>query len=387
MIAVVILGYSSFARRIEEGVCEYAGAHDAARWGTLVSIPTDQVKARNLSSYRLDGMVAGIVSPAMLDRIRAVGVPLVNVSGSQQTTGFPSVLLDDLRIGRMAGEYFLERGYRHFAYMPTRHLPFFALERGRGYVEAVQRAGYPVSWFQETGGVPPGGAVPYAGTLFEWLRDLPKPVALFAAQDLLASELYRTAVALGLDVPEQVSILGVDNDSNAHFGTVGISSVEVPLRDVGLQAAEMLDRILDGVPLAHPTVRLPPLRVVSRTSSAAHAVDDPLVLEALRYIRQHAHTGIRVDDVVRAMPTSRRSLQRRFEAVLGSTITHEILQVRLHRAERLLLQTGLPVQEVAEACGFGDRNQFFVAFRSATGLSPRRFRAGDAARRPGPLDG
>lgn len=332
-----------------------------------------------LPQYRLEGVVATIASLAMLRDVRQLGVPAVNLSGRLRRTGIPSVTLDDMAIGRMAAEYFLARGYRHYAYLPTGYGPAFAIDRGRGFVVALRAHGFGVSWFHGSGMPVPPGATPSEGTLANWLSTLPKPVALFAAQDILADEAFGIATATGLQVPEQVSILGVDNDRGAHYGDVGISSIETPMLRLGYEGAALLDRILDGTaPPEQPTL-LPPVRIITRTSSDAHAVADRAVLDAMRFIRDHAHERVGVDDVVRAARTSRRSLERRFESVLRSTVLAEIQQARILRVKRLLLQTRMTIQEVSDACGFGDRNRFFVAFRSVAGQAPTAFRASPQA--------
>lgn len=375
MIATVNLGRSIFGRAVEEGVSRYATEHALERWGTLVGIQAEMVELGALPRYRLDGLIAALNSVPILKHIQNADVPCVNVSGTFETTGVPSVLVDDVAIGRMAADYFLARGYRHFAYVPIAHLPHYALQRGVGFTQTVRAADYPVSWYLEPGAQVPEGVLPTSDTLTAWLRSLPKPVALFTTQDRVANDVYRVAMASGIGIPDEVSILGVDNESHLHFGSQGISSIETPLRDLGQAAAALLDRLLDGDPPPARPIRLPPIRVVTRSSSDTWAVDDPLVLQALRFIRERAPSGIGVEDVVHAVPLSRRSLQRRFAAMLGSTVSREILHVRLQLARRLLTQTRMNVQEITEACGFGDRNQFFVAFRTSTGQSPSRYRA------------
>lgn len=381
MIATVNFGRSIFGRAVEEGVLRHAAEHDLERWGTLVGIQPEMVELGALPRYRLDGLIAALNSVPILRHIQKAGIPCVNVSGTFEKTGVPSVLLDNAAIGRMAADYFLARGYRHFACVPISHVPHYAVQRGVAFTQAVRAADYAVSWFVEPGVRVPEGVVPTGRTLTAWLRALPKPVAVFTTQDRVANEVYRVAMAAGIGVPDQISILGVDNESHLHFGTLGISSIETPLQALGQAAAALLDRLLDGEPPPASPIRLPPTRVVTRSSSDTLAVDDPLVLQALRFIRERAPAGIGVEDVVQAVPLSRRSLQRRFSAMLGSTVSREILHVRLQLARRLLMQTRMNVQEITEACGFGDRNQFFVAFRASTGQSPSRYRATSSAGR------
>lgn len=376
MIAIATFSEGIYGRLLQDGICAYAATHSPDRWGDLVIIPGERLLAGALSRYRLDGAIVAIADRKLLRQVRSMRLPVVNVSAMLTRTSLPTVIPDNAAIGQVAARYFLDRGYSQFAYVPTDRRVAYVEQRGSSFASAVREAGYKVWWYGSFPERLPSGAVRIEGTLREWLRRVPKPVAVFASQDSAAADVHATVTAAGLSIPEHVSILGVDNDPNMHFGALGISSVDLPVRQIGSKAAEMLDRMLDGhlFDERERIVRLHPGEIITRASSDASNIGDPEVLEALRYIRQHACNGIRLRDVVDAVPISKRSLQRRFVAATGIGISEEIARVRVHNAKKLLLTTHLRIEEIASDCGFGDRNQFFVAFRAATGRSPRQFR-------------
>lgn len=361
-------------RPIQDGVCRFANRHDPQRWGGLMAIPAEMFAQGQMGRYRLDGLIASVTDRRVQRELMALGIPVVNVADMLIRPHFPTITVDDHAVGQAAAQYFLGRGFRHLAYLPGAGQDAFSEQRGAGYVAAAQAAGYSVSWFGRPPIRPLRGALPASGTLADWLARMPKPLAVFSVLGQRSADLYATATAARLSVPEQVAILSVENEPGLHFGLMGLSSIELPLERIGYAAAAALDRLMDGGwPEMHIT-RLPPGPITTRTSSDTRAVNDELVLEALRFIREHAAEAIGVDHIVSALPVSSRSLQRRFQAAIGATINQELTRVRVAHASKLLLTTGMRVAEIAEACGFVTRNRFFVAFRAATGGSPQQYR-------------
>lgn len=328
-----------------------------------------------LAGYRLEGLIAAVYSNAVEAEILSLGIPAVNVSSALAHRSIPSVRIDQHQIGVVAAEYFLARGYRHFLFVPDRgdHHAFIA-ERGQGFITTARAAGGAVSVHADW----PESAFPNAtrgrGALTSWIAALPKPVAIFASSDFAAAEVHAEVVAAKITVPEQAAILGVGDEHEAHFGDWGISSIATPYESVGYRAAAMLDAMLDGSSPAPAPLQTLPIRVISRVSTDARAVDDVEALQALRYIREHACAGIGVGDVVEQVPLSRRTLERRFRAAFGRTIRQDIQRNRIAQARKLLAATHLGVGEVAAASGFQDRSQFFITFRAETGLSPTAYR-------------
>ena len=163
----------------------------------------------------------------------------------------------------------------------------------------------------------------------QWLKRLPKPVAVLACNDLPACDLAVVCRSLGLRVPDDVALLGVDNDElECRLATPPISSIDIPAQRIGYEAARLLDQLLHGKRPANRSLFLPPIRVVTRQSTDTLATGDHVVRAALSYIREHATSGITVDSVVRQIDASRRELERHFRRVLGRSVLTEIRRVR-----------------------------------------------------------
>jgi LacI family transcriptional regulator len=180
---------------------------------------------------------------------------------------------------------------------------------------------------------------------------------------------------LDIAVPEQVAVIGVDNDERlCQLCTPPLSSVVPDSRGAGYQAAELLDRMMRGERIRAQATLLSPLGIAERQSTDVYAVDDADLATALRYIREHACEGITVSDVLRVVPLSRRMLEHRFQRVIHRSPHSEIVRIRMERAARLLRETDLPLSEIASRAGFTSSIYLSKAFKHHTGVSPREFR-------------
>lgn len=214
--------------------------------------------------------------------------------------------------------------------------------------------------------------------VLRWVRGLPRPVGVFAANDAWGVQLIEVCRQANLRVPDDVALVGVDNDDLlCEMARPSLSSVAVPAEQVGFEAAALLDKLLAGETPAAGSALFPPVRVVARQSSDLLALDDAEVAAAVRLIRR-AGKPIQVADILREVAISRRALERRFAAVLGRGLGEEIRRVRVERARELLAGTELPMAAVAARAGYSGVTRLCVAFRKGTGYAPadyrRRFR-------------
>jgi LacI family transcriptional regulator len=207
------------------------------------------------------------------------------------------------------------------------------------------------------------------------LKREPKPLAVLASNDVAAADVLSACLRLGIPVPESVAILGVDDDDLVvSIARPALASIEIPARQLGYEAAALLERLMDGAKPPRKPILLAPTGIIVRASADIFAVDDPDVAEALRFIRENAAEPIRVHDVLAHVALSRRTLERRFVKQLGRTPLAEIHRVHLDRAKRLLIDTDLAIPAVAHAAGFGDDTRFNFMFRRDAGMPPTAYR-------------
>ena len=210
-----------------------------------------------------------------------------------------------------------------------------------------------------------------------WLKSLPRPVAIMACNDICGRQVLEASLGQGLNVPDDVAVLGVDDDGLiCNLANPPLSSVAFNLEQAGYQAAEVLDGLMAGRIREPQRIMVPSLWVVARRSTDVIATDDRHLSGALRFIRDHARHAIGVSDVVQQAGLSRRGLEIRFRQILGRSIRSEIERVRLAFAKQLLLETALPLQRIATLVGFGSLPYLSNVFRRETGLTLAQFRRG-----------
>lgn len=328
-----------------------------------------------LARWRGEGVIARLQNPALVAGVARLGIPVVDVLGVVNQAGFPLVHVDDAAIARLAAAHLHERGLRQFGYFgiagenwSERRREAFAaavgLARGdlRVY-ESPRHLTVGKAWDQE------------ADRLARWVEGLPKPVGVMICSDQRGSQFLEACRRAGAQVPDEVAVIGVDDDEPlCEVCHPPLSSVRPAHSRVGYVAAELLDRLMAGrQPPAKP-ILVEPVGVTTRLSTDVLAVTDASLASAVRLIREQACAGLRVEMVARHAGLSRSVLQRRFREALGRTVHEEILQTRLKRACELLTETELGLVDVAERAGFRHQEYMGAVFKAHLGRTPAQHR-------------
>ena len=305
-----------------------------------------------------------------------MGRPVVELY-ADRTLGVGLVHPDDEAVARLAAEHFIDRGVRNFAFFCTDHANWI-LSRRRAFELALERRGLLCRSFDFTPRSGAAGKKPRQiddPSVIDWLHKLPKPCGAFCASDFYAMRLARTCRACGIIVPEQLAILGVDNDA-VFCGACSppLSSIDLGPARIGYEAAALLDRMMAGRSPAKSGVSVEPRGVVTRESTDILAIDDADVAQAVRLIRKQACQRLRVAQAAAAVGLSRRVFEQRFQHALRRSPKDEILRIRMERARTLLSTSNMAVALVAKKCGFASQEYFARAFRRRNGATPRAWR-------------
>jgi len=374
-VAIVLDVTNVYGQAILRGVMKVASTE--RRWITHKDfIRTPESFAR---MPRCDGAIVTSLSPDALPAVLSKAKHIVMCSGGADPKQTPVVSIDDVAVGEMAAEHLLNCRLQHFAFYPGGYGGWATLENRRGsFINRLKKEGFecvvsPVSWPNELEWL----AHAHRPAVIDWLRSLPKPCGILCLDDRTADDLSEACLLGGISVPDQIAILGINNDDlTCELAWPPLSSIDAGFSRVGYQAARMLDRLMAGEKLKpeERVVRLPPLGVVQRTSTSLTAVSDPNLADAIKFIRDHACDPCTVYDVLRHVPVSRRSLERQFAEQFGRTPHDEITRVRMEQAKRLLASTQLSLSEVTERCVFSGIQNLARSFRKETGMTPAVYR-------------
>ncbi|MGC4068649.1 MAG: substrate-binding domain-containing protein [Polyangiaceae bacterium] len=211
--------------------------------------------------------------------------------------------------------------------------------------------------------------------LVKWLAGLPKPCGLFACADSWTRVVARYCQVANLKIPEQLALVGVDNDViDCEFAAPSLSSVAIPWRQVGASVAQLVGRALDDEDIGGSRLLIEPVDVVVRRSSEIFAVSDPVVRRAVEWIESQAGSRFSVPKVAKSVGVTRQTLERRFRAVLGRTVLQEVRRAHLQIAKRLLASTTYELSRVAKESGFASSSQLSVVFSKELGMPPGSYR-------------
>jgi LacI family transcriptional regulator len=334
-----------------------------------------ELRPQSLLGKKCDGMIAR-ATPQMARQMADAAVPLVNVWSGSPAKDVPSVFPDAQACGKMATEHLLLRGYRQFAFQGyVRH---GSTQRALvGFKAALREAG--CSWTTQLisphANERPRSWEPYLARMDQWIATWKTPIGVLVIHSGFCRFLATACLRAGLRIPEDVALIGFGNEPLicTHLEPT-LSAIDMGFDRVGYEAASLLERLMAGKRAPEAPVLVEPTELIVRRSTDSYAVSHPVVRQALTFIAEHSHEGIRVDDVVRHVGVAVRSLERYFGESLGRTMTEEIARLRLERATRLLVEGDEPIKQVARACGYGDANYFHKVFINAHGVSPREYR-------------
>jgi LacI family transcriptional regulator len=379
-IAVLVESSRGYGRGLLHGVATYVREHEP--W-TIHNHERRLYDAAPewLDRWRGDGIIARISTPRFARQIARLRVPTVDLLGLHRLKNVPVIITDHRAVARLAADHLLARGLVHFAFCGFAGI-HFSERRSEYFTEYLAERGHAVSVYAEPRAARRRNAaaievesLPSMAHLAAWLKSLPKPVGLMAATDDRAHHVLNVCGECGIAVPDEVAVIGVDNDEMlCDLCDPRLSSVALnPLR-VGYEAAALLSRMIRGKSPPKRELLIPPLGVVTRQSTNVLAISDADVAAAVRFIEQRACEGIGVDDVVRHVHVSRSTLKRRFAAVLRRSPKSEIDRVQMERVMHLLSTTELPLSKIADLAGFQHVESLCKLFRRKTGTTPGRYR-------------
>ena len=379
VVGIRVPSWASFTRPIFRGIVDFIRNNEQWQIQTLVDSTNEMAPVVIDEHWDGDGLILFRYSPEEAENFRQRNIPVVNLSAECADKGFPSVLPDNPEIGRQAAQHLLTLGLKHFSYWgdPSR---IYSQQRGKAFSQAIHDAGFECIDVQfEPDHFPwEGRWVKMHEQIVDELNRLPKPIGIFAKDDMLASNIIRICNELGILVPEEIAVMGTNADEVfCQISTPPLSSVAYPGERVGFEAARLLSSMMNGKSVAGDHLETIPIReIVARESTNTLAVNDPAITQAVQYIRSMAPLyPIHVSEVAARSPLSLSGFNKHFVQQMGHTPKEEIKRVRLAKVRVMLKNTQQKIRHIAREMKFESPEELSRFFKRETGLAPKDYRS------------
>jgi LacI family transcriptional regulator len=378
-VALLVETSRGFGRDFLLGMARYSRLHGP--WSFHITPGDYKQVVPKMKQWGGTGIIARIADHRIAKAIVNANVPTIAIgltddqmSPDNPLSRFSEISSDPVEVSRLAAEHLLERRLTHFAYVGSDDRGW-SRRREKAFLEYLSERGFEPYVYA-------GPKVPKdrvwereQAFLTRWIKRLPTPIGVFACDDDRGREVLEACKLAGLNVPEDVAVLGVDDDEVfCELADPPLSSIALNAETAGYRAAALLDEMIQGHEKKRQRIVVEALGIVRRRSTDIIAVDDEEIANAVQFIRRQQGHNISVDRVAEKVATSRRSLEKRFRQVIGRTILEEIQLTKLERAKRLLLETTYPISKVAEIAGFGSAGYFIQFFQKQVGRTPRKYR-------------
>jgi LacI family transcriptional regulator len=358
------------------GIARYAELHGP--WA-FYRKPRYYIKAgsqamtlKQLKDWQPDGII--VSDSEKLNEIVKLKIPTIIHSIENDKHSLPTVLGDCSKSGKMAAEHLLERGFKNFAFCGVGGF-YWSSNRFESFSSRISQAGFETSFYKQTPSRMQKSFEKEQKLLIDWLKSLTKPVGIMACADDCAQHIAEACEIAEIRIPEEIAVIGVDNDEMVcQFSTPPLSSIAMNFERAGFEAAELLDKIMAGKKPTYKNITVDATHVITRQSTDVLAIEDPDVVEAVRFIRQNSKQPIQTCDVLNEVGCSRRNLHRKFKLVLGRSVSDEIKRVRIEQITSMLLNSNLSIAQIAYKLGYCSPDHIARYFRDEKKVSPLAFR-------------
>ena len=362
----------SYGRGLLRGIARYSHLHGP--WSFFNERGEPEEILPYLKNWNPNGIITYTFDEKNINSFIPKGLPAIVIGSNFEIPGYPNVLGDQENHSKAAADYFLNAGFQNFAYCGFSNLEWSQL-RGRYFAERLKEEGIEVSYYESPLLFYHKNWQNEQEELAAWLVSLPKPVAVMACNDERGRHVLEACKIAELAVPEQVAVIGVDNDEAiCELTQPPLSSVAVNTEKAGYEAAELLDKMMNGQKGPYENIIVQTMRVVPRQSTDILMIQDESVARAVNFIRVNAKRQLQVQDVVNTVAIHRRGLERRFKKSMNRSVHEEIRRVRIELIKKLLLETNMTVSQIANQLDFNEIPHLTRFFSRETGLSPNEFR-------------
>ncbi len=338
----------------------------------------ENLSMENLANFakewKADGIVATLYNHADIQKLIDLNIPVMTEDFKERFQEFSNITGDYFEQGQMGAKYFINKGYSNFAFYGFNNI-VWSRERGEGFEDTVIQHGGKVHFFnpkkistRELWHYKPSA-------LSKWLTSLPKPIAIMGCDDERAQNITEACRHSNIKIPEEVAVLGVDNDDlTCNLCDPPLSSIGLGIEQGGYESAKLMHQLIENKSQKPHNIIVKATTVHTRQSTDICATTDKQIATALKFIHQNIENNINVEDILKEVSVSRRVLEKRFFVVTGSAIYKYICNLRIQKFSKRLLESEKSIYEIAVELGFNDNKNLSRLFKQIQGCTPLQYR-------------
>ncbi len=324
--------------------------------------------------WEADGIIGQFYNDEEVNKFTEANIPVIAVDFKERFTDIPNITGNYHQTGRLGADYFLKKGFKNFAFYGFNNI-VWSRERAEGFEERIQEAGFDVHYYELKDSRSNDLWYYKPSALSDWLKSLPKPIALMTCDDNQGHHITEAARHAGIRIPDDIAVLGVDNDETiCHLSDPPLSSIETDSEKGGYEAARLMEQMIENKTCTGPDVVVKATQIVTRHSTDIFASKDKYIVTALKYIHGNLDKNLKVDQVLREVPLSRRSLEKRFIMTTGYPVYEYIYNQRIEKFTQKLLETDMTIFEIALELGLSDSKNIARQFKQIKGITPMEYR-------------
>jgi len=380
MIKIIILSDLSeeYYKNILRGITRYSRDHGP--W-TFCKMPTYYRETIGIDGilqcakdWDADGIIGQFYNDEEVKKFTQANIPVIAQDFKERFTDIPNITGDYRETGKMGAEYFLKKGFKNFAFYGFNNI-VWSRERAEGFENRIQEAGFDVHYYEQKESRSMDLWYYKPSALSDWLKSLPKPIAIMTCDDNQGHHITEAARHAGIRIPDEVAVLGVDNDEMiCDLSDPPLSSIETDSEKGGYEAARLMEQMIEQKTCTGPDIIVKATQVVTRHSTDIFASKDKYIVSALKYIHGNLDKNLKVDQVLKEVPLSRRSLEKRFILTTGYPVYEYIYNQRIEKFTQKLLETDMTIFEIAMELGLSDSKNIARQFKQIKGLTPMEYR-------------
>lgn len=376
---ILLIDFSEeYSKSLLRGITKYSQEHGP--W-VFCRMPTFYRESYGIDGilkwakeWGANGIIGQLYNDPDIEKIIKAGIPLIAEDFKERFSNIPNITGAYNETGKIAAEYFLKKGFKNFAFYGFKNI-VWSRERSDGFENRVRQSGYKVHYFEHKKSRSRELWYYKPSSLSLWLHSLPKPIALMACDDSQGQHITEACKHIGIRIPEEVAVLGVDNDETiCNLSDPPLSSIELDSEKGGYEAAKLMELLISNRKREYHDILVKPTNIITRQSTDIYATSDFYISSTLKYIHQNIDKNLKVENVLKQIPLSRRSLEKRFQHITGFPVYKYIYNLRIEKFAEKLLETNNTIFEIALETGFSDGKNVSRQFKQIKGCTPIEYR-------------